>query len=256
MQHNGLIEPLSSAQTNEILAAGGPPELLRTLLFPLIGKDNAARLDCASLGIRIQAFAPQSVVEKVGEESERLWIGVAGWFVRYNDLADGERSISQYFSGGDILNVSQLGHAWARSELSALTDASALSVPIASFKTAIYADPSTATAFGSWMARQIAEIERQSRIMVQGTAAQKLAYLLLSLSDRQSSLGSQEGLIAGNLTAPVTQKQFGEAAGITPITVNRIFKSWKDLGLIKLTSGRLIVQDRSELTRMISNLID
>jgi CRP-like cAMP-binding protein len=75
-------------------------------------------------------------------------------------------------------------------------------------------------------------------------AYQRMAHVLCELLTRLRAVGLVEGH-ACNL--PITQGEFADAMGITPVHVNRVLQQMRAEGLIKLKGDRLNIPDWDRL---------
>ncbi len=107
--------------------------------------------------------------------------------------------------------------------------------------------PSLQRRFFQIMGKEIASDQELISLLSKNSADEKLAFLLLSISQRNS----QRGLSAVEFYLPMARSDIGNYLGLTIETVSRILGRFHKNGLIELDKKHVLIRDIDELKRKV-----
>ncbi len=203
----------------------------------------------AICGLRFETRSVDQDVDIVreGDVLDRCCLVMQGNTVRYRQMADGKRQIVAFHIAGDIpdlqsLHINKMSHSLgtiAPSEVAFVSHTDVWSLCLAR--------PRVNAAL--WLETLIdAAIYREWIVSLgQYSALERTARLLCELIYRMKAMGfgrDEEFLV------PLTQSDFGEALGLTVVSVNRAIQKLQGNGVIARDRARIHVKDWTKLSKV------
>jgi CRP-like cAMP-binding protein len=194
---------------------------------PLFAEDRQAIL---SLPITVRTVDPAGYLVREGEEAKVCSILLTGFAYRHKVTGDGERQILSIHMPGEFLDLQNSLLGIADHNVQALTRCEVAFVPVSEIRALAEKHPLVARAL--WIDTLIdAAIYREWLVNVgRRDSITRLAHLLCEIWLRLEDAGLAHD---GAYELPMTQEQIADAAGLTPVHVNRVLK---ELGRLKLIS--------------------
>jgi CRP-like cAMP-binding protein len=223
----------------------GAPLILRVQTCPDLTDDDRAVLDRLSRG-PVREAGPRRDMVREGEEPKVVRLLLDGWACRYKGLPDGRRQIVGFFVPGDFCDLNgqvlrQMDHA-----VGSITRVRYASIDREEIERVGRASPRIAQALW-WNELVNASVEREWLLNVgQRNAYERIAHLLTELYFRLRGVGLTRN---GSCDLPLTQNDIAEAAGLTPVHVNRTLQELRRDGLVELAHKRLHIPDLEALMR-------
>lgn len=186
-------------------------------------------------------FRPHQFLAREDEKPNAMFRLDEGWACRFRLLPDGRRQITALYLPGDICEPQWALGCLPSQPIVALTNVRATQFPCTL--------PDTLSSVGDQLFwRSLADmIERQTSWLVtlgRKTALERLAHLLVELFERMRLVGLSYGQ---QCAMPLTQMEFADLTGLTPVHVNRTLQRLRSRGLIELQSKWLRIPDLSLL---------
>lgn len=162
-----------------------------------------------------------------GEKTQHSCLVAAGMMSRFDAMRDGRRQIVSFYLPGDMCDLHSVAVPTSGWGLQALTPMTVLLIPHEALRVLV-ANPNLALAFwrdttadGSILAKWIGNLGRKQAIP-------RLAHLFCEMGVRseKAGLGSRS-----DFQLPITQAQLADAAGLTPVHLNRTLKALKAEGV-------------------------
>lgn len=213
-----------------------------TALTNLTVGDIAIIENCVKKGVRW--LAPHEEIMAEGEPASAVHILLDGWAIASKQLSDGRRQILTFLLPGDLCGLHADLLDRADHSVGALTHARIAAVAPTDLEALKASSPRIAKAF------QLSELTAASiqrawlTCLGQCSAYERIAHLLCELHARMSIVGLVEN---GECELPVTQHDLADAAGLTPVHVNRTLQQLRHDALIELGERRLKLCDPKRL---------
>jgi CRP-like cAMP-binding protein len=197
---------------------------------------------------RERSYAAGDVVVQEGQATDCLYIVASGWLHGSVMLRDGDRQILRFYFVGDITTTFSI--AWGRSAatLQAVSPATLFEIPKHVFGQLFKTHPRLgAMMFAVSASDEVAMADRLTSIS-KTDGFTRIATLLL---DIRSRLRVVDHLPDGAFELPLTQKDLGDAVGLTKTHVNRSLKALEATGLVE-RDGRVIrITDVDRLAELV-----
>ena len=182
-------------------------------------------------------------VIREGDKPDHVHLVVEGWAARYKLLPDGARQITALLIPGDFcdLHITILGEM--DHSIATLTRARVAYIPRAQMD-ALAERPKLTRAL--WWATLVDEAVLRAWIVNIGRrdAYEAIGHLMCELYCRMKNVG----LAADHaFELPLTQEEFADALGLTPVHVNRVLQRMRAEALITLKRGALEILDYPRL---------
>jgi len=222
------------------------PLILNLERYVRLSSEDRAALE----GLRsapLSEVRPRGDLIREGQKPTVVRLMVSGWACRYKDLPDGRRQIVGLFIPGDFcdLNVyilQQMDHS-----IGALTRVKYLAIPPEFMEGLTHSRPRLAQAL-LWHSLVDASVQREWLLNLgQRSALERLAHLFVELFFRLRAVGLVRGL---EMDFPLTQGDLADAAGVTPVHLNRTVQELRAQGLIELRAKRLKILDLDRLMKL------
>jgi CRP-like cAMP-binding protein len=192
--------------------------------------------DARDVGARRQVI-------REGDRPVHVHLVVEGWAARYKLLPDGARQITALLLPGDFcdLHVTILGEM--DHSIATLTKAKIAYIPRDRMD-ALAERPKLTRAL--WWATLVDEAVLRAWIVNIGRrdAYEAIGHLICELHCRMKNVGLA---LDHAFELPLTQEEFADALGLTPVHVNRVLQRLRAEGLITLKRGALEILDYPRL---------
>ncbi len=202
-----------------------------------------------------QAVPAGRLLVRAGTEHEYVYRLQSGWACRNRVIADGRDQFILAFLPGDLFAVKSMFVPRHTDGVLILSEAVIERIHYKDLHRAFCEDIDIANRC-IW---QVVEEERRLHASVfalgQGSAEERLAYLLLDLRGRLVALDVIEAN-ALRFPMPLTQEQMAGFTGITAIHVNRVLRSFRERGLAAIRDGEALIHNFQQLRALASPLLD
>jgi CRP-like cAMP-binding protein len=185
------------------------------------------------------------IIYSQGEPADFVYSLISGWVGLHQDTVDGRRHISRFLLRGALFGLEPKGASVSQGA-TALTTATICTVPLSRFDDMRRNNASFNEHF-LWMLERENHLATEAlTVMCQGSAMERVAYILWELALRLSGAGA----VSTNapFKIPLTQRIIAEATGLTAIHVNRIIGRLRLQHLVELHDGVMIVRDPIRLS--------
>lgn len=190
------------------------------------------------------AFPTRALIAQAGDKANLVTVIAEGFACRMSLLADGRRQIHSVFLPGDTADAEAPLLAVRPDNIEALTACSAWLVPQARLASLLDAEPALVQGFAR-EAAIAAQVAREWVVNIgQRDASERIAHLLCELHLRMTAVGLAQG---SGVTLPLTQMDLADAAGLSPVHVNRVLQDLRAKGLVRTHRGRLEIVDLPRL---------
>ena len=171
---------------------------------------------------------------------------LAGWVKILTATRDGHEIVLALRSNGDIVGEigAETGHRIAT--IQAISKVRALIVQYDKFRSFLDTNLEAGHAYRRVVTHRWSDANEILRIRAVATGGQRLAALLLDLSERHGDVVN--GVI--NLAMPLSQEELASLAGTSRATGTRAFDSWRKRGLIRTRQHRITIIDPEGLRRV------
>jgi CRP-like cAMP-binding protein len=206
-----------------------------------LSEDDLKALD--DLGTDAREVGARRHVIREGDRPNNVHLVVEGWAARSKLLPDGTRQITALLIPGDFcdLHITILGEM--DHSIVTLTKSKIAFIPRARMD-ALAERPKLTRAL--WWATLVDEAVLRAWIVNIGRrdAYEAIGHLMCELYWRMKNVG----LVADHsFELPLTQEEFADALGLTPVHVNRVLQRLRAEGLIVLKRGALEILDYPRL---------
>lgn len=192
---------------------------------------------------RIRVFPGGATMCSEGEPTTHVFILVTGWVKVFAVTSDGRELMLALRGQGDVVGeISGLTTGHRNATMKAVDTVRALIVPYDRFGSFLDSHPGADRAYRQVMTLRWNDEATALRGRALTTGAQRLALLLLELTDRYGSAASG--------TMPLSQEELASLAGTSRATVTRAFGNWRRRGLIRTGQRRIAIIDPPGLRRV------
>jgi CRP-like cAMP-binding protein len=212
--------------------------------FRLSDDDEAAIL---ALPFAARKVEPGTFLIREGDEPAHCCFVLSGFCYRHKLTGEGERQIIAFHMAGDMVDLHNIFLDISDHNVQALTRSEFAFVPRRAIRELVEARPGVARAM--WTETLVdASIFREWVLNVgRRSAISRIAHLLCELGLRLEAAGLAE---ARSYELPMTQEQIADAAGLTPVHVNRVLQQLGKLGLIDRSRRRVTIPDWERLRQI------
>ena len=193
---------------------------------------------------QIREIPARCDIIKEGESPRHVNLVLDGWACRYKTLEDGRRQIVSFFVPGDLSDVNMFILREIDHSMGAITPVTVAQISRELLEEVTSGSPRVTQALW-WETLVSASIQREWTLSLgQRDAAERLSHLFCELFIRLRSVGLTEG---DSCEFPVPQTALAEAAGLSPVHVNRTLMSLREANLLSLARRRLTIPDLGRL---------
>ncbi|MEM9600904.1 MAG: Crp/Fnr family transcriptional regulator [Pseudomonadota bacterium] len=185
------------------------------------------------MDLRSHKIAAHEHLVRAGGTPHRLYFVAKGWLSGATILSQKWQPISSVYLRSDVIGLSWLSVEKPMDDISALTAAELVSLPLDSFRDWMRRDPLLQDYVYAEMVRSMVNLQVLVAISGHMKAPDRLGYFLFIMLNRYRRSFNTS---LKTLPLPMTQEQIGRLLGLTNVSVNRAFRA--------LEADRLIETDR------------
>ncbi|MET0182197.1 MAG: Crp/Fnr family transcriptional regulator [Caulobacterales bacterium] len=197
---------------------------------------DADRIELARIPLRVRRVEQGADAVVQYEKATESCILISGVLCRYKIVADSRRQILALHYAGDIPDMQSLYLGVMDHSLCALTPCVLAMMPHKSMKQAERQQPHLAEVFGRYLLIDAAKFREWIANIGRRDALQRVAHLLCEAHVRMHVAGVATG---GAFNLAISQKDFADATGLSPVHISRTFRELKERGLV-IRRGQLI----------------
>lgn len=200
----------------------------------------APTLETLAARSRSATYAKGEIVFSKGDEGFGLF-GVARGRVKISALSSEGKEITFNIVGpGDVFGEIALLDGLPRTaDAIALEPCELVALDRRDFLTVLGQDPVAALKMLEVVSRRLRRTSEQVEALTFRTAPARLAQALLGLIGPGAENGSAQ--------IAITQRELGQAAGLSRESTNKLLREWQEAGWLTITPGRIAVLDRRAL---------
>lgn len=193
---------------------------------------------------REQRVPAGTMLMQQGEPNDSLYIVQQGWLHSATELPSGGRQILRFHYPGDLVGTSSIAWALASTTLTTVSDCVVSEMPKPALGRIFKAQPRLAgLLYALSAAEYVAMSDRLTSIGRMG-ALERLSTLLLDMLAR---LRATDGGVVESFDLPLTQRDIGDAVGLTKVHVSRTLSEMEERGLISRSSRRVRIMDEAAM---------
>jgi CRP-like cAMP-binding protein len=185
----------------------------------------------------------RSIIDE-GDQPRYVHLLLEGWAARYKVLPDGSRQITAILVPGDLCDLHIALLAAMDHDIVALTDCTVGFIDSRTLDEVTRTHNTLTRAL--WWTTLVDEAVLREWVVSSGrrSADEALAHLFCELQARLKIVGLADD---HRFPFPLTQEEFGDALGLTPVHVNRRLQVLKGAGLIEQGDGVITVLEPERL---------
>lgn len=189
------------------------------------------------LGV-VMSFRRSQEVFCDDEPADRVYKVLAGTVCTCKILSDGRRQINAFYLTNECFGLECADrHSYAAE---ALSDAKILVVKRVALMAIAGRDAVVARQLLVLTARELARVQNRVLLLAK-TAEERVVGFLLELANRSAK---------NSIELPMLRRDIGDYLGLTIETVSRTLKSLKDHAAIEVSARRVVLRNRSRLSRI------
>lgn len=192
----------------------------------------------------IREVRADTIFIRRGEDLNVSSLLVSGWLARAKQMEDGQRQISELHVAGDFADLHSFTLKRLDHDIVSLTPCRVAIVPHDKLREITERFPHLTRVY--WFATNLdAAIHREWTVSLgRRSALQRMANLFCELLVRLEITDLTDG---NSYEFPLTQHEFGECLGLTPVHVNRTLQELRRRELIEVESRRATILDIAAL---------
>jgi len=167
--------------------------------------------------------------------------GMAGTF---GQNREGHRQITSVFMSGDMIDLQTVVLPEAMSNLQALTTTTILQIPHSDLRRVGHRFPNIAEAFWRECVLDAAIVNEWVVNVGRRDARTRMAHLLCEVACRSGHATPENAFV---FPFPVTQAQFADMLGLTPVHVNRTLKGLREGNVVNVAASSVEIVDWDRL---------
>ncbi len=159
---------------------------------------------------------------------------------------DGEEQITAFHLPGELVGLDAISFGTHPSTACALETTSICEIPFGELEDLAEEIPGLQRQLLRIMSKEIFSEQEMLHALARRTAEQRLAILLISLSDRFS----RRGLSATRFRLPMSRHELSNYLGLAPETMSRLFRRFAENGWITAAGKEIVLEDPQGLRAM------
>lgn len=213
-------------------------------LSTLLPADIRHNPSLRNLSLRAHDIPSRTRLVMSGSVPKRMYFVASGWLSASTRLSDGGAPINMLRIRGDIAGLDCIHRDKAVHDITTLTPAELISVPLEEWRDAMSDDEALCAFVMSELCRDVCELSVMNAVIGRYKAPRRLAVLLHTLLERVRAT-YHDGI--DTLTLPLTQEEIGLVLGLTNVSVNRAFRTLEQDGLVRTGRQSVTIVDEKRL---------
>lgn len=180
-----------------------------------------------------------------------------GWAATVLTMSDGRRQILSFLLSGDMVSATLVFNPISRYSVEAITDVRYNGFDRAAFKTALAGNPGLVAMLSTAHVDEITQADQLAVDLGQRGAAERIARLILNLSERllrrgltRAGAARADRAPAGAMDFPLRQHHIADATGLTVVHAGKVLNEFRRAGLIEIGDRTLTLIDADRLRRV------
>lgn len=209
------------------------------------------RADITQLDNIVQRGRPFQKTDSIyyaGEAFRSVYAVRSGAFKTVCIATDGTEQITGFYLPGEILGLDGIATNTHTNTASALETSSVCEIPFHRLEELSSKLPTLQRRFFQIMGREIATDQELISLLSKNSADEKIAFLLLSISQRNS----QRGLSATEFYLPMSRADIGNYLGLTIETVSRVLSKFHKTGVIVLDKKHVVILKMDDIKQWVT----
>jgi CRP-like cAMP-binding protein len=220
--------------------------LVRKLGYHVDLTDVDRRL-LAALEETEELYAAGSLIRGHSMPNDDLFVVKQGWLMSSITLPNGLRQVLQIYVPGDIVGFQDIPFDSASAELEAVADSTVCPFPKSGLRPILAESPQLTSILLTYgMVDYVVLLDRM-RMMGRMSARDRVAHLLLAIHARLKITNEDLGT---SFSCPLSQKQVGDAVGLTSVSVSRAKAELQAQQLLSWPRGFVDLKKFDELVEM------
>jgi CRP/FNR family transcriptional regulator, cyclic AMP receptor protein len=220
--------------------------------WELLGEQDRGALRAAG---RAVTFADKAVLCLEGEPSTHVFILLSGWVKIISASEDGRELLAGLCGPGDLVGeIAGAVTGYRTATVRAIGTVRALIVAAAPFGAYLDTHREASRAYRTAMAAHQLAAYQVRRDQAASSGAQRLARLLLDLTEQQrtgrSGAARTPGGPGGPAGLPLSQEDLASLIGASRATVTRTLRNWRSRGAVRTGQRHITVLDDTILRRI------
>lgn len=203
--------------------------IARLRSFASISEEAAEGI--AKMPMRTGTFKARATIVHQGQRSVQVCVILDGFAAMNKVLSNGERQITAFHLRGDIPDLHGLHLEVLDTGIQALSDCRVGFIQHAAVRNLCLRFPAVASALWKMTLVDAAIYREWIATIGQRDAYSRLAHMVCEIVLRLKAIGESDGVTCA---WPITQIDLADAAGISPVHVNRIIQELRNHDLIDL----------------------
>jgi CRP/FNR family transcriptional regulator, anaerobic regulatory protein len=199
------------------------------------------------MSLRSTSLPANRLLASEGEVGLGLFRIARGWAYRYRCCANGNRQILDFLMPGEIVGLQAALLGVMEHSVRSLTPLRATVFDARLVGDAFRSEPALALRFARHLAAESSRVDEMLTVIGCGDAAERLAFLMISLYRRQARLGPVDPL---DCPFPLRRQHMADALGLTGAHINRTLNRLRDDGVAAIENQRLAIRDFPQLAAL------
>ena len=221
------------------------PFLRKLGLWSDLEQDDWDSLD-ALCGI-YREIPKKRYISRDGDRLEKFPVIVDGWAARYQILRNGSRQITSLLLPGDFCYFDAVPTGTAFEEIIAISRCSVAYVNHRDFENAMCRRPQVGLAVQRYGRYETSVLSSWIVNVGRRDALERMAHLICEAKKRLEQVDLVQGT---SFYFPLTQEDFADILGLTPVHTNRKLQQLRQERVISLQSKELTILDQTRLERI------
>ncbi len=194
-------------------------------------------------------FQAQQAIFKCGDKYTAVYAVRSGSIKSFCIDNDGREQVTGFYLPGEIFGWDGLAENYYQNTAVALETTSVCEIPYNQLELLAATIPSINRHIMQMVGKEIAADQRLIALLAANSAHQRLASLLLSISDRLA----QQKLSSTRFRLPMSRGEISNYLGLTVETVSRAFSHFQRAGYLKVNKKEIELVDKQRLEQLLTN---
>ncbi len=199
------------------------------------------RMALARLEGNVESRSKRDPVFGAGKPDDRIAVLRSGWAASRVRSAGNQTTITQIFMAGDIIGLSELGFNRPPHEISMQTDGIVNLLSRNALRDLCVKHPRLFALLLSLSSLDATAMNDRLHSVTRLSAEDRLMHFLLSIKSKTQQASEQ---VSDRFPLPMSQKEIGDALGLTDIYVNRLLRGLQKSGQLTLSRPYIKINDR------------
>jgi CRP-like cAMP-binding protein len=190
---------------------------------------------------------PRTIVYRVGERADSVFINGGGVVISFKDMPSGKRRVAGFRFYADLFGLADRGKYVNTTRT--VTPAAVYKIPVEALTSLLRQDADLEFQFVCKLVHELRQSQRKAIIVARRDAPGRIAMFVDMLRRTKDSGDPQD-----TIEMPMTRADIGDYLNLAHESVSRACRKLSNMGILEFDKGRAHIRDRARFEKLVARI--